>query len=76
MNDNGGIILDDKLKKISEFCTKSEAKFTLQCNIYDSGDIYAEGGLFFEESTPCYLRSSSVDEVVDNAIEFIDSFEK
>lgn len=73
-NIKGVLILDEKLKKIGEFCKKSGAKFTLQCTIYDDGNMYAEGGIYFEESSPCYLRCESVERVVDCCIEFIDSF--
>lgn len=66
--------MDEKLKKIREFCKKSGARFTLQCNIYDEGEVYAEGGFYFEESAPCYLRADSVDEVVDYCISFVDSY--
>lgn len=66
--------MDEKLKIISEFCKKSGGKFSMQCTVYDDGEVFAEGGLYFEEFSPCYMTGSSVEEVVDNSIEFIKSY--
>lgn len=67
--------MDEKLSAIAAFCKKSGCKFKLDCSIYDDGEIHVEGGLYLEEFSPCSVRGSSVEEVVDKSLEFAKSYQ-
>jgi len=67
--------MDEKINAIGAFCKKSGCKFKLECTIYDDGEIHAEGGLYLEEFSPVSTSGNSIDEIVDECIEFIKSYE-